>query len=73
MIAGLAHESRNALQQSQACLELLALKVERWPDIANLVRTCKRPRITCITCTRRYAVTPPRSSSTMNEPIWADC
>ena len=37
MIAGLAHESRNALQQSQACLELLALKVERWPDIAQLV------------------------------------
>ena len=37
MIAGLAHESRNALQQSQACLELLALKVEHWPDIADLV------------------------------------
>jgi signal transduction histidine kinase len=37
MISGLAHESRNALQQSQACLELLALKVEKWPDLANLV------------------------------------
>ena len=37
MIAGLAHESRNALQQSQACLELLALKVDHWPDIADLV------------------------------------
>ena len=37
MIAGLAHESRNALQQSQACLELLALKAHAWPEIAGLV------------------------------------
>ena len=27
MVAGLAHESRNALQRSQACLEMLALEV----------------------------------------------
>jgi len=27
MCAGLAHESRNALQRSQACLEMLALKL----------------------------------------------
>ena len=37
MSAGLAHESRNALQRSQACLELLALKVQAWPEIAGLV------------------------------------
>ena len=42
MIAGLAHESRNALQQSQACLELLALKVERWPEIAALVADVRK-------------------------------
>ena len=29
MVAGLAHESRNALQRSQACLEMLALAVAR--------------------------------------------
>ncbi len=37
MIAGLAHESRNALQRSQACLEMLALKVEDRPDALNLI------------------------------------
>ena len=30
--AGLAHESRNALQRSQACLEMLALKLVDRPD-----------------------------------------
>lgn len=37
MVAGLAHESRNALQRSQACLEMLALKVGETPDAANLI------------------------------------
>lgn len=37
MVAGLAHESRNALQRSQACLEMLALKVRDVPDAANLI------------------------------------
>ncbi|HEV3118760.1 MAG TPA: MASE1 domain-containing protein [Gemmataceae bacterium] len=34
---GLAHESRNALQQSQACLELLGLKSRDQPEIQELV------------------------------------
>ena len=37
MITGLAHESRNTLQQSQACLDLLALKSRSWPEISSLV------------------------------------
>lgn len=37
-IAGLAHESRNALQRSRACLELLSLEVEKQPDAVDLVR-----------------------------------
>jgi two-component system sensor kinase FixL len=37
MCAGLAHESRNALQRSQACLEMLALKHEDRPDALNLI------------------------------------
>jgi PAS domain S-box-containing protein len=37
MVAGLAHESRNALQRSQACLEMLALKVRDRPDAGNLI------------------------------------
>jgi signal transduction histidine kinase len=37
MMAGLAHESRNALQRSQACLELLALKVQNRPDLTDLI------------------------------------
>jgi hypothetical protein len=37
MVAGLAHESRNALQRSKACLELLALEVEDRPEALDLV------------------------------------
>ena len=37
MCAGLAHESRNALQRSQACLEMLALKLEDRPAAVNLI------------------------------------
>lgn len=37
MSAGLAHESGNALQRIQACLEMLALKVEDRPDALNLI------------------------------------
>jgi PAS domain S-box-containing protein len=37
MVTGLAHESRNALQRSQACLELLALELEGQPEALALV------------------------------------
>ena len=37
MVAGLAHESRNAFQRSQACLEMLALEVEDRPETLELV------------------------------------
>ncbi|MDB5349677.1 MAG: two-component hybrid sensor and regulator [Planctomycetota bacterium] len=37
MSAGLAHESRNALQRSQACLEMLAMQVAGQPDLTDLV------------------------------------
>ncbi len=37
VVAGLAHESRNALQRSQACLEMLALKVQDRPDALDLI------------------------------------
>ncbi len=37
MCAGLAHESRNALQRSQACLEMLALKLVDRPDTLGLI------------------------------------
>jgi PAS domain S-box-containing protein len=37
MMTGLAHESGNALQRSQACLEMLALDVQDRPDALNLV------------------------------------
>jgi signal transduction histidine kinase len=36
MIAGLAHESRNALQRSQACLEMLKMEVADRPSALNL-------------------------------------
>src|SRR5207302_1152546 len=37
MIAGLAHESRNALQRSQACLEMLARLARGRPDELDLI------------------------------------
>src|SRR5437763_1451539 len=37
MVAGLAHESRNALQRSQACLEMLALAVRDRPEALDLI------------------------------------
>jgi two-component system, LuxR family, sensor kinase FixL len=42
MVTGLAHESRNALQRSQACLEMLALELEDRPDLLNLVARVQR-------------------------------
>jgi two-component system sensor kinase FixL len=37
MVAGLAHESRNALQRIQACLEMLALRVRDRPEAIDLI------------------------------------
>ncbi|MCA9058598.1 MAG: PAS domain S-box protein [Planctomycetaceae bacterium] len=38
MVTGLAHESRNALQRAQACLDMLALDLEGQPDQLDLAR-----------------------------------
>lgn len=38
MVTGLAHESRNALQRSHACLETLVLDIDDRPDALSLVR-----------------------------------
>jgi len=37
VVAGLAHESRNALQRSQACLEMLTLTVRDRPEALDLI------------------------------------
>ncbi len=42
MVTGLAHESRNALQRAQACLDMLSLDLEGQPeqlDLTNRTRT----------------------------------
>ena len=36
-LRGLTHDSRDALQQGQACLELLALKTREQPEVQELV------------------------------------
>jgi signal transduction histidine kinase len=41
-MAALVHESRNALQRSSACLEMLALEVEDRPEALDLVRRTQR-------------------------------
>jgi PAS domain S-box-containing protein len=42
MVAGLAHESRNAMQRSQACLEMLALADRDRPDSLGLIARVQR-------------------------------
>ena len=42
MVAGLAHESRNAFQRIQACLEMLALEVEDRPEALEWVARIQR-------------------------------
>jgi signal transduction histidine kinase len=42
MVAGLAHESRNALQRSQACLEMLALAVRDRPEALDLINRIQK-------------------------------
>jgi PAS domain S-box-containing protein len=41
-MAGLAHESRNALQRSKACLEMLVMEVEDRPEALDLVARTMR-------------------------------
>lgn len=38
MASGLAHESRNALQQIGACAEMLTIELENQPDVLDLVQ-----------------------------------
>lgn len=42
MVAGLAHESRNAFQRSQACLEMLALELEDQPEQLDMLGRVQR-------------------------------
>jgi signal transduction histidine kinase len=42
MVAGLAHESGNALARSQACLEMLALEVEDLAEAKDLIERIQR-------------------------------
>lgn len=42
MVTGLAHESRNALQRAQACLDMLSLDLERQPEQLELTDKIRR-------------------------------
>lgn len=42
MMTGLAHESRNALARSQACLEMLSLEVPQTPEVTDLLQRVQR-------------------------------
>ncbi len=41
MVTGLAHESRNALQRAQACLDMLALDLENQPEQLDLAKRAR--------------------------------
>ncbi len=45
MVTGLAHESRNALQRSRACLDMLSLDLESAPEQQDLVRRSRSAMI----------------------------
>ncbi|MBV9122779.1 MAG: PocR ligand-binding domain-containing protein, partial [Planctomycetes bacterium] len=42
MVAGLAHESRNALQRGVACLEMLSLRLQGQPEALNLLARAQK-------------------------------
>jgi PAS domain S-box-containing protein len=42
MVAGLAHESRNALQRSQSCLTILAYRLQGQPEMLNLLNRVQK-------------------------------
>jgi len=42
MVTGLAHESRNALQRAQACLEMLELDLDNQPEQLDLTLRCQK-------------------------------
>ena len=62
MMAGLAHESRNALQRSQACLEMLATEVEDRPGAWKWSAAFNGPKRICTSCTKKSGNTPRRSN-----------
>ncbi|MBI1904017.1 MAG: PAS domain S-box protein [Planctomycetia bacterium] len=75
-VTGLAHESRNALQRSKACLELLALEVEDRPEALDLVRRVLKSQDHLhhlLEEVRTYAapISPARSECRLDE-LWRD-
>ncbi len=42
MVTGLAHESRNALQRSRACLEMLELDLTNRPDLIGMIHRAQQ-------------------------------
>jgi PAS domain S-box-containing protein len=62
MVAGLAHESRNALQRGQACLALLALRLQDQPECLELLGRIEKAQDDLqhlFNDVRAYAVAPP--------------
>ena len=56
MAAGLAHESRNALQRGQACLSILSLRLKDQPEFLELLqRAQKSPGRLARPCSRMFA------------------
>lgn len=62
MVAGLAHESRNALQRGQACVALLALRLHDQPECLELLGRIEKAQDDLqhlFNDVRNYANTPP--------------
>ncbi len=61
MAAGLAHESRNALQRSQACLSILSLRLKDQPEFLELLKRAQKAQDDLRRLyedVRTYAITP---------------
>jgi signal transduction histidine kinase len=77
MVAGLAHESRNALQRSKACLEMLAMEVEDRPEALDLVARVNKAQDHLHHLyeeVRSYAAPLKLKRETVNlADVWRDC
>jgi PAS domain S-box-containing protein len=61
MVAGLAHESRNALQRSQACLSMLCFRLKDQPETLELLEGMQKAQDDLkrlLDDVRSYAITP---------------
>jgi PAS domain-containing protein len=76
MAAGLAHESRNALQRGQACLSILQLRLKKQPELLELLGRLQKAQDDLrhlFENVRSYAADPPLQTTACDlRQIWCE-